>query len=79
MYPKRLLIQKRRNEYGRKIRKQYESKQTNATRNEVVDYRFYQYPRGVNRGGVLQSKICPTISCSSWQHNCLLVCVYKKE
>ena len=35
---KRLLIQKRRNEYGRKIRKQYESKQTNATRNEVVDY-----------------------------------------
>lgn len=38
MYPKRLLIQKRRNEYGRKIRKQYESKQTNATRNEVVDY-----------------------------------------
>lgn len=38
MYPKRLLIQKRRNEYGRKIRKQYESNQTNATRNEVVDY-----------------------------------------
>ena len=38
MYPKRLLIQKRRNEYGRKIRKQYESKQINATRNEVVDY-----------------------------------------
>ena len=38
MYPKRLLIQKRRNEYGKKIRKQYESKQTNATRNEVVDY-----------------------------------------
>ena len=38
MYHKRLLIQKRRNEYGRKIRKQYESKQTNATRNEVVDY-----------------------------------------
>ena len=38
MYPKRLLIQKRRNEYGRKIRKQYESKQTNATKNQVVDY-----------------------------------------
>ena len=38
MCSKRLLIQKRRNEYGRKIRKQYESKQTNATRNEVVDY-----------------------------------------
>ena len=38
MYHKRLLIQKRRNEYGRKIRKQYESKQINAARNQVSDY-----------------------------------------
>lgn len=36
-------------------------------------YRFYQYPRGVNKGGVLKTEICPTISTSSWEHNCLLI------
>lgn len=36
-------------------------------------YRFYQYPRGVNKGGVLNTEICPTISTSSWEHNCLLI------
>lgn len=36
-------------------------------------YRMYQYPRGVNKGGVLDVDICPTISCSSWQNNCLLI------
>lgn len=25
------------------------------------------------RGGVLNTDICPTISCSSWQHNCFLI------
>ena len=34
---------------------------------------MYQYPRGVNQGGVLNVDICPTISCSSWQNNCLLI------
>ena len=34
---------------------------------------MYQYPRGCNRGGVLNIDICPTISTSSWQHNCLLI------
>lgn len=29
----------------------------------------FQYPRGVNRG-VLDTEICPTISCSSWENNC---------
>lgn len=36
-------------------------------------YKFYQYPRGVNKGGVLNTEICPTISTSSWEHNCLLI------
>lgn len=36
-------------------------------------YKFYQYPRGVNKGGVLKTEICPTISTSSWEHNCLLI------
>lgn len=36
-------------------------------------YKFYQYPRGVNKGGVLNTEICPTISCSSWENNCFLI------
>ena len=36
-------------------------------------YKMYQYPRGVNEGGVLNTDVCPTISCSSWQCNCFLI------
>jgi hypothetical protein len=36
-------------------------------------YKMFQYPRGVNEGGVLNTDICPTISCSSWQNNCFLI------
>jgi hypothetical protein len=35
-------------------------------------YKMFQYPRGANRG-VLNTDICPTISCSSWQNNCFLI------
>lgn len=38
-----------------------------------MKYRFWQYPRGDNKGGVLDTDICPTISCNSWEHNCLLI------
>lgn len=38
-----------------------------------MEYKMYQYPRGVNEGGVLNTDICPTISCSSWQNNCFLI------
>lgn len=38
-----------------------------------MKYRMYQYPRGVNKGGVLNIEYCPTISRSSWQNNCLLI------
>lgn len=37
------------------------------------EYKMYQYPRGVNMGGVLNIEYCPTISTSSWQNNCLLI------
>ena len=39
----------------------------------VREFKFYQYPRGVNQGGILQVRVCPTISCSSWQNNCFLI------
>ena len=40
---------------------------------------IYQYPRGSNRGGFLDTDICPTISCSSFQHNCFLVICYESD
>ena len=36
-------------------------------------YKMWQYPRGVNPGGVLNINYCPTISTSSWQNNCFLI------
>ena len=39
----------------------------------MTKYKIYQYPRGVNKGGVLDMEYCPTISCSSWENNCFLV------
>ena len=39
----------------------------------MKEYKIFQLPRGVNRGGVLNTDICPTISCSSWQNNCFLI------
>lgn len=40
-------------------------------------YKFFQYPRGVNKGGVLNTEICPTISTSSWENNCFLIEIYE--
>ena len=36
-------------------------------------YKIFQYPRGVNRGGILDIEYSPTISCSHWENNCMLV------
>lgn len=36
-------------------------------------YRFYQYPRGTNQGGILKVENCPTITKSDWKNNCFLV------
>jgi hypothetical protein len=33
----------------------------------------------VNKGGILNTDICPTISCSSWENNCLLIEIEEKE
>lgn len=38
-----------------------------------MQYKFYQYPRGANKGGILKTEICPTISASSWENNCFLI------
>lgn len=38
-----------------------------------MEYKFFQYPRGANKGGILNTEICPTISTSSWENNCLLI------
>lgn len=39
----------------------------------MKEYRMYQYPRGDNDGGILNTDTCPTISSSSWQTNCFLI------
>lgn len=44
-----------------------------------MEYKMYQYPRGVNNGGLLNIDYCPTISCSSWENNCLLVEIKEDE
>lgn len=38
-----------------------------------MKYAILQYPRGANKGGVLEIDICPTISVSSFQNNCCLI------
>lgn len=38
-----------------------------------MEYKLWQYPRGANKGGVLDVDVCPTISTSSWENNCLLI------
>lgn len=41
--------------------------------------KMWQYPRGVNPGGVLNIDYCPTISTSSWQNNCFLIEIYEDK
>lgn len=44
-----------------------------------MEYKLWQYPRGANKGGVLNIDISPTISTSSWENNCLLIEIYEQE
>lgn len=44
-----------------------------------MQYKMYQYPRGTNEGGFLDTDICPTISSSSWQNNCFLIEINDEE
>lgn len=43
----------------------------------MTNYDFYQYPRGNNDGGRLDTDVCPTISTSSWQYNVFLIEEYE--
>lgn len=40
---------------------------------KIMEVKLYQYPRGFDKGGLLQGDICPTISKSSWENNCFLI------
>ena len=44
-----------------------------ANHHFIMECKFFQYPRGANKGGILNTEICPTISTSSWENNCLLI------
>lgn len=37
------------------------------------DIALYQYPRGCNKGGILNGDISPTVTSNSWQHNLFIV------
>ena len=45
----------------------------------VRKIKILQYPRGVNNVGVISIDYCPTISTSSFQHNCFLIVYEKKD
>jgi DNA (cytosine-5)-methyltransferase 1 len=42
---------------------------------EIVEgkTKMFQYPRGENKGGILEVDACPTITTCSWENNCMLV------
>lgn len=40
---------------------------------DIMNLDFYQYPRGENEGGRLNTTICPTITICSWPCNCFLI------
>ena len=39
----------------------------------MMKYKLWQYPRGANRGGVLNVDVCPTITESTHRNNTLLI------
>ena len=41
--------------------------------------KILQYPRGVNKGGVISIDYCPTIFTSSVEHNCCMIVYEKKD
>ncbi len=42
----------------------------------MTNHDFYQYPRGKNQGGKLNTELCQTITKCSWQCNCFLMIEY---
>lgn len=45
----------------------------------MIEYKIWQYPRGNNPGGVLQTECIPAISTSNWQNNCFLIEIYEQQ
>lgn len=37
------------------------------------NHRFYQYPRGENKGGILNTRLCPTITSNAFEQNVFLI------
>ena len=37
------------------------------------NYRFYQDPRGENKGGIQDTNLCPTIIINAWEQNVFLI------
>lgn len=42
----------------------------------MTNYDLYQYPRGNNDGGRLDTDVCPTVTINAWQHNVFLIEAY---
>nr|DAT79891.1 MAG TPA: hypothetical protein [Caudoviricetes sp.] len=43
----------------------------------MINYDFYQYPRGNNDGGRLGTDVCPTITTCSFPQNVFLIEEYE--
>lgn len=39
----------------------------------MTNHDLYQYPRGNNDGGRLDTDVCPTVTINAWQHNVFLI------
>ena len=57
------ILTPKRNEYGKSVRKEYESGQLDESRHKMI----VQTARGFNKGGL--HEVSPTISASSWECN----------
>ena len=44
---------------------------------DMNNYCFYQYPRGENKGGILDADLCPTITINAWEQNVFLIKKYE--
>lgn len=43
----------------------------------MTNHDLYQYPRGNNEGGRLDTDVCPTVTNNSWQQNVFLIEEYE--
>ena len=43
----------------------------------MINRNLYQYPRGNNDGGELDTGVCPTVTNKAWQQNVFLIEEYE--